>query len=119
MNLYIYIMIISGNWHKDNDGFMYFSDPQVQRMYEAITSQYYGILHRFLEDHDEEFASLKAKENGFFIITDYKEINGRKEFSTSYVTPSYVMDLWYDIDHETGKKDYKSGSIRIISENTR
>lgn len=109
-------MEITGRWIKDEEGYMDFDNPQIQRLYEVITDQYYQIIEQYVNDHDEEYAALKARERGYFMITDYKEINGKEEFATTYITPAYTMDLWYDTNPETGKREYKKGFVRISSE---
>lgn len=108
-------MKLTGKWTKDEDGYMEFDDYQVQRLYEVITDQYYAIVNQYLDEHDEEYANLKAKEKGYKMFTDYKEINGREEFATTYITPAYIMDLWYETDPETQKRNYKKGFIKIVS----
>jgi hypothetical protein len=47
------------------------------------------------------------------MITDYKTIDDKEEFATSYATPNYEMDLWYESDPITGKRDYNKGYLRI------
>jgi hypothetical protein len=106
-------MELKGKWTKDEDGYMTFDDNQLQRYYEAITEQYFKVYDRYLEEHDEEYANLKAREMGYKMITDYKTIDDKEEFATSYATPNYEMDLWYESDPITGKRDYNKGYLRI------
>ncbi|MFC5272174.1 hypothetical protein ACFPIB_16285 [Adhaeribacter terreus] len=109
-------MEMQGTWTKDEEGFMDFETSQLQRLYEAITDQYHQVYNRFLEEFDdEEEAHNKALATGYEMITDYKEINGTTEFVTTYKTPVYTADIWYETDAFTGKKVFDKGFIRISS----
>ena len=108
-------MEIQGHWTKDEEGYMDFEPASLQRYYEAITDQYHQVYNRYLEEFDdEEEAHYKALEEGYEMITDYKDIEGVNEFVTTYKTPSQVLDIWYGQDPETGKKSYDRGFIRIM-----
>jgi hypothetical protein len=108
-------MEIQGIWKKDPEGFMEFETYQLQRLYEAITDQYHKVYNHYLDDlDDEEAASLQARKDGYQMITDYKVINGREEFATTYITPSYTMDIWYELDEISRKRIYEKGFIRIL-----
>jgi hypothetical protein len=109
-------MEIQGKWTKDEDGFMDFEPSQLQRLYEVITDRYHQVYNRYLDElDDEEQANLKALGDGYKMVTDYKIINGKEEFATSYTTPSHDMDIWYEQDPFSHKKDYNSGFIRITT----
>lgn len=108
-------MEIKGHWTKDEEGYMDFEPASLQRYYEIITDQYHQVYNRYLEEFDdEEEAHYKALEEGYEMITDYKDIAGVNEFVTTYKTPSQVLDIWYGQDPETGKKSYDRGFIRIV-----
>ena len=107
-------MEIQGSWRKDPDGLMEFETSQLQRYYEAVTDQYYKVYNQFLDElDDEELASDKAREEGYKMVTDYKTINGKQEFATTYVTPSYLLDLWFEFDPVTNKRVYEKGYLKI------
>ena len=68
----------------------------------------------FLEEFDdEEEAHYKPLEDGYEMVTDYKEINGQNQFATTYKTPAYELDIWYETDEYTEKKVFDKGFIRI------
>ena len=96
---------------------MHFETGQLQRYYELITDQYYAAYHRFLAeaDDDEDDAYYRAREAGYELITNDKELNGALEFATTFVTPTYIADVWYKKDSVTGKKMFDNGFIRIKS----
>ena len=105
---------IQGAWTKDEEGFMEFETSQLQRLYETITDQYHHIYNQFVAElDDEEDAFYKAQEAGYEMITDYKEINGQNQFATTYKTPTYELDIWYETDAYTCKKVFDKGFIRI------
>ncbi|MBK0403465.1 hypothetical protein I5M27_10750 [Adhaeribacter sp. BT258] len=105
---------LQGTWTKDEEGFMEFETSQLQRLYETVTDSYHHVYNQFLEEtDDEEDAHYKALEAGYEMITDYKEISGITEFVTTYKTPAYVADIWYETDEYTGKKVFDKGFIRI------
>lgn len=108
-------MEMKGIWTKDlEEGYMEFSTPQLQRLYEAITEEYYQVYNQCLERYDDdEAAQREARRRGYEMLTDYKTIEGREEFATSYSTPSYTMDLWYQTHPRTGKRVYDKGFISI------
>lgn len=109
-------MEIQGKWEKDSEGFMEFDNAQLQRLYEFITDQYYQVYNRYLDAlDDDEAASHKAREEGYQMIADYKIIDGKEEFATTYLTPSQSMDVWYELDKISGKRIYEKGFIRISS----
>lgn len=109
-------MEIQGTWKKDPENFMEFDNYQLQRLYEAITDQYHKVYNHYLDAlDDEEAASLQARKEGYQMITDYKTINGTEEFATTYTTPSYIMDIWYEFDEISRKRIYEKGFIRINS----
>ncbi|MDQ4141638.1 MAG: hypothetical protein M3142_14100 [Bacteroidota bacterium] len=64
---------------------------------------------------DEEEAHYQALAEGYEMVNDYKMINGQEEFATTYHTPTYVLDIWYELDLETQKRIYDQGFIRISS----
>ena len=110
------MMEITGNWTKDEEGYMDFDSSQVQRYYESITDQYHQVYNQYLEEFDdEEDAHYNALADGYEMVTDYKDVNGVPEFVTTYHTPAYTLDVWYDIDPDTNKKDYNRGFIKIFS----
>jgi hypothetical protein len=107
-------MELQGTWTKDEEGFMLFDSPELQRYYEAVTDSYHRTYNRYLEEYDDdEDAYYKALEEGYEMITDYKTIDGNNEFVTTYVTPAYRMDVWYEVDEVTNKKVYDKGFVRI------
>lgn len=107
-------MEIQGKWSKDEEGFMEFENYQLQRLYEAITEQYYQVYNRYLDDlDDEEAASLEARKDGYEMVTDYKTINGTEEFATTFKTPAYLMDVWYEFDTGRNKRIYEKGFMKI------
>lgn len=109
-------MEINGHWTKDEEGYMEFDTSQVQRYYESITDQYHQVYNQYLEEcDDEEEAHYKALAAGYEIITDYKDIDGVSEFVTTYQTPAYMLDVWYEIDRRTNKKVFDRGFLRICS----
>ena len=95
---------------------MAFETPELQRLYEAVTDSYHRIYNRCLEEtDDDDEAYHKALDAGYEMITDYKTVDGNLEFVTSYSTPSYIADVWYGFDEETGKRAYDRGLLRIRS----
>ncbi len=109
-------MELQGTWTKDEEGFMAFETSQLQRFYETVTDKYHQVYNRYAEELDEDDeAYYKALEEGYEMITDYKEIDGVTEFVTTYKTPAYVADIWYVTDEYTGKRVYDKGFIRIKS----
>lgn len=108
-------MEIQGKWSKDEEGFMEFETYQLQRLYEAITDQYHQVYNRYLDRFDdEEVASLEARKEGYEMVTDYKIINGEEEFATTYKTPAYLMDVWYEFDADRNKRIYERGFMKIV-----
>ncbi|WP_161891001.1 hypothetical protein [Pontibacter russatus] len=109
-------MEIQGTWTKDEEGYMAFETPELQRLYEAVTDSYHHIYNRCLEEaDDDDEAYYKALGAGYEMVTDYKTIDGNEEFVTSYSTPAYIADVWYGFDEESGKRIYTKGYIRISS----
>lgn len=109
-------MQIQGTWTKDSEGYMDFSSSQLQRLYESITDAYHDVYNRYLEElDDEEDAHYQALADGYEMINDYKTINDQEEFATTYYTPTYVLDIWYETDHNTQKRKYDQGFIRVSS----
>lgn len=107
-------MEIQGKWAKDSEGYMEFENSRLQRYYELVTNDYYEVYNRTLDElDDEEAATAKARQQGYQMITDYKTINGTKEFATTFVTPDYVLDVWYDFDPVRNKRDYERGSMSV------
>jgi len=106
-------MELQGTWTKDEEGFMTFAPADLQRYYEAVTDQYHRVYNRYADELDEEDAYYKALDDGYEMVTDYKTIEGREEFATTYTTPSYVLDIWYEVDEVTLKRVYDRGFIRI------
>lgn len=103
-----------GTWIKNEEGYLEFEDPQLQRLYEAVTDKYHQVYNGFLDElDDEEEAYCRALEQGYEMVNDYKEINGVNEFATTYKTPAYEVDVWYQTDDFTGKKAYDKGYTRI------
>ncbi len=91
---------------------MAFDPPELQRYYEAITDRYHQVYNRYLELLEDDEAYYKALEDGYEMVTDYKTINGASEFATTYTTPAYVLDIWYELDHNN-RRDYTRGHIHI------
>jgi hypothetical protein len=109
-------MEIQGTWIKDEEGFMEFETSQLQRLYETVTDKYHQVYNQFVAElDDEEDAYYLALEKGYEMITDYKEIAGATEFVTTYKTPAYTADIWYETDDITGRKVFDKGFIRICS----
>ncbi|MBC5773018.1 hypothetical protein H8S95_02995 [Pontibacter sp. KCTC 32443] len=109
-------MEMQGTWSKDEEGFMTFEPHELQRYYEAVTDKYHQVYNRYLNElDDDEDAYYKALQDGFEMITDYKIIDGREEFATTYITPAYVLDIWYETDELTEKRDYTKGFVKISS----
>ena len=109
-------MEIQGTWMKDSDGFMEFSASRLQRLYETITDDYHQVYNQYLEESDdEEEAHYQALADGYEMVNDYKIIADQEEFATTYRTPAYVLDIWYEVDKWTGKRIYDKGFIRIMS----
>lgn len=101
---------------KDDEGYMEFETSQLQRLYETVTDQYHQVYNNYLEEYDDDDeAYYKALQDGYEMITDYKTIHDQNEFATTYTTPSYVLDVWYEVDELTQKRDYSKGFIRIRS----
>lgn len=109
-------MEIQGKWTKDSDGYMEFEDSRLQRYYELITDEYYHVYNGYLDElDDEEAAHSRARKEGYQMLTDYKTINGSREFATTFITPSYTLDVWYDFDPERNKRVYERGSMKVSS----
>ena len=109
-------MEIQGKWSKDDEGYMEFETTQLQRLYEAVIDQYYQVYNQYLDElNDEEVASDMARKEGYSMITDYKTIEEEQEFATTYTTPSYTMDIWYEWDPISKKRIYEKGTLRIRS----
>ncbi len=107
-------MEVTGQWTKDEEGYMEFSTSQVQRLYEVITDEYHQIYNQYLETlDDEEEAHYRALADGYEMVTDYQAINGVAEFVTTYRTPGYILDVWYETDKRTKKKIFTRGFLRI------
>ena len=108
-------MEIQSRWTKNPEGFMEFGNAQAARLYEVITDQYHRVFADALEElDDEEAAGDKARKEGYQMITDYKTIEEVEEFATTYSTPTYVMDIWYEVDPVSRKRIYDKGFIRIL-----
>ncbi|MFD2999499.1 hypothetical protein ACFS7Z_03935 [Pontibacter toksunensis] len=108
-------MEIQGKWTRDEEGFMEFETPELQRHYETITDKYHQVYNRYAAELDDDEAYYKALEEGYEMVTDYKTINGNQEFATTYITPAAVADVWYETDEFTNKRIYDKGFIRISS----
>lgn len=109
-------MELQGRWTKDEEGYMDFDKPELQRYYEAATDKYHQVYNNFLDEYDDEDeAFYKSRSAGYEMITDYKTINGKEEFATTYITPSFLVDVWYETDEITNKRVYGKGFIRICS----
>jgi hypothetical protein len=106
-------MDIQGSWEKDEEGYLEFETSPLQKMYETVTGEYYAVYNAYLEDLDDDEAFYKAREEGYELITDYKTIEGKEEFATTYHTPSHSMDIWYVLNPRTKKRDYNRGFVRI------
>lgn len=107
---------MEGKWTKDEEGYMAFYPSELQRMYEAVTDKYHQVYNNYLEQYDDDDeAYYKALNDGYEMATDYKIIEGKEEFATSYTTPQYVLDIWYELDEFTSKRIYDRGFIRISS----
>ncbi|MBC5993531.1 hypothetical protein [Pontibacter cellulosilyticus] len=107
-------MDLQGWWTKDEEGYMEFETSQLQRFYEAVTESYHRVYNSFLDENDDDDeAYYKALERGYEMVTDYKTIDGISQFATTYNTPEYLVDVWYGVDEETGKKVYNKGFLRI------
>ncbi|MFT2009326.1 hypothetical protein ACMA1I_11680 [Pontibacter sp. 13R65] len=103
-----------GRWTKDEDGFMEFYPSELQRIYEAVTDQYHEVYNRYLEEFDDDDeAYYKSLDDGYEMITDYKTIDQEEQFTTTYVTPSFELDIWYEVDVNTKKRVYDKGYIRV------
>ncbi|QHL86677.1 hypothetical protein GU926_04180 [Nibribacter ruber] len=108
-------MHLTGWWTKDEEGFMEFETSQLQRLYEAITEQYHAAYEAcLLATEDEELAYENALEKGYEMITNTKLINGEEEFATTYHTPSFVLDVWYEKDSYTQKRVYDKGFLQVL-----
>jgi hypothetical protein len=108
-------MRTTGWWTKDEEGFMEFETSQLQRMYEAITEQYHAVYDQHLQEtQDDELAHEQALQEGYEMLTNTKLINGEEEFATSYITPTFVLDIWYEKDPYTQKRVYYKGFIQVL-----
>ncbi len=109
-------MELQGTWLKDEEGYLTFSDLPLERYYEAITSKYHQVYQQFMDElDDEEEAHEQTLAAGYNMITDYKMINGQEEFATTYHTPAYELNIWYELDDYTQKRVYDKGYIKISS----
>lgn len=109
-------MEIHGTWTKDEEGYMEFETSELQRYYEAVTDKYNHVYNRYLDEtDDEDDAYYKALQDGYEMVTDYKLIDGKNEFATTYITPAYVIEIWYEFDEITEKRIFDKGFIRISS----
>ena len=107
-------MELQGTWTRNEEGYMDFETSQLQRLYEQITNDYHAVYNRLLEElDDEDDAFYQAQSAGYELITNDKEINGKPEFTTTYHTPAYLVDIWFKTDSFTGKKMFNQGYIRI------
>ena len=107
-------MELQGTWTKDEEGFMEFETSQLQRLYESVTDLYHQVYNHYVNEFDDDEAYYKALEEGYEMVTDYKEIDGVSEFVTTYKTPAYTADIWYETDEYSGKKVL--GSFKNVSE---
>ncbi|AMM52482.1 hypothetical protein TH61_16615 [Rufibacter sp. DG15C] len=108
-------MLTKGWWTKDEEGFMEFETAQLQRLYEAITEQYHAVYEQHLhETQDEELAHENALQEGYEMVTNTKLINDEEEFATSYITPTFVLDIWYEKDAYTQKRVYDKGYLQVL-----
>ncbi|MCC9168058.1 hypothetical protein [Pontibacter harenae] len=108
-------MEITGKWTKDEEGFMEFETSELQRYYESVTDKYHQVYNRYLNEFEDDEAYYKAKEDGYEMVTDYKNIDVHEQFVTTYSTPAYVVDVWYEFDEISQKRIYQRGHIRICS----
>lgn len=93
---------------------MAFETQELQRLYETVTDSYHRVYNRYLDDtDDEDDAYYRALADGYEMVTDYKTIDGKEEFATTYITPAYVLDVWYGLNEESGKRIYTEGFIRV------
>ena len=106
-------MEMQGKWVKDDEGFMEFDSAAIQRLYETVTDKYHQVYNRYQEELDDDEAYYKALADGYEMITDYKTINGKEEFATTYKTPSHTLDIWYEYDNKSNKRIYDRGFIQI------
>ena len=106
-------MEIQSTWTKDEEGFMEFETSQLQRLYESVTDSYHHVYNQYVNEFDDDEAYYKALEEGYEMVTDYKEIDGVSEFVTTYKTPAFIVDVWYVTDEFSGKKVYDKGFIGI------
>jgi hypothetical protein len=106
-------MELQGTWTKDEEGFMDFETSQLQRLYETVTDKYHQVYNHYVDEFDDDEAYYKALEEGYEMVTDYKEMNGVNEFVTTYKTPAYMVDIWFETDEYTGRKVFDKGFIRI------
>ncbi len=110
-------MEIKGTWIKDAEGYMEFNPASLQRLYETVTDNYHQVYNHYLEaEDDEEEAHYKALADGYEMVNDYKTLDGREEFATTYITPDYVLDIWYEVDDFSGKRIYNKGFIKITNQ---
>jgi hypothetical protein len=109
-------METQGKWTRDAEGFMDFDSSALQRLYETVTDKYHQVYNNYLHEYDdEEEAHHKALADGYEMVTDYKNINGTEEFVTNYITPTHVVDIWYEFDPKSRKRIYNRGFIRVIT----
>ncbi len=93
---------------------MEFDPPALQRLYEVVTDQYHEVYNRYLEEFDDDDeAYYEALDDGYEMVTDYKIINDEEQFATTYSTPAYEVDIWYEVDEVTNKRVYNKGFVRI------
>ncbi|TXK46087.1 hypothetical protein FVR03_11030 [Pontibacter qinzhouensis] len=110
----LHTMEQEGSWRKDEEGYMDFNPPQLQRLYEAVTDQYHQVYNQYLEEFDDDDeAYYKALDDGYEMTTDYKLIDEQEQFTTTYITPSFEIDIWYEVDELTNKRVYDKGFIRV------
>lgn len=109
-------MEVHGKWTKDEEGYMTFEPQELQRQYETIVDRYYQVYNRYVDEFDDdEEAYEQTLQAGYEMTTDYKTINGREEFTTTFITPGHVLDMWYETDEYTEKRDYMRGFVRIAT----
>jgi hypothetical protein len=109
-------MELQGTWIKDEDGYLTFSESTLERYYEMVTTKFHQVYNQFLEElDDDEEAHEQTLSAGYEMVTDYKLINDQEEFATTYHTPAYVLDIWYELDDYTQKRIYDRGFIRVSS----
>jgi hypothetical protein len=107
-------MELQGTWTRTDEGYMDFETSLLQRLYEQITDDYHAVYNRLLAELDDEDDTFyQAQAAGYELITNDKEINGTPEFATTYLTPTYMLDIWFKTDRFTGKKMFNQGYIRI------